>query len=161
MTRLHLLRHAHAGDSAEWDGPDATRPLTDKGRAQADALGRFLRAGRLQTDAVLTSPKVRAAQTAELVAGHLGVPVVVEPRLGGPLDLGLLDAILGDHADPQRPILVGHDPDLSEVVAELIGSDAVPMRKGACIRIDAERPFAAEGGTLRWLIPPEVLPDAG
>jgi phosphohistidine phosphatase len=161
VTRLHLLRHAHAGDSADWDGPDATRPLTEKGRAQAKRLGRFLAERRFATDAVLTSPKVRAAQTAEIVAGHLAIPIVVDERLAGDLTLSVVEAILHEHGDPERPVLVGHDPDFSELVAALTGSDALPMRKGAMVRIDASRPFEAGAGTLRWLIPPELLRGEG
>lgn len=154
---LHLLRHAHAGDGLAWDGPDAARPLTDKGLAQAKRLGRFLAERRFETDAVLTSPKLRAAQTAEVVASHLALPVVVDERLGGPVGLATLEAILHDHHDPILPVLVGHDPDLSELVAVLCGSAGTPMRKGAFARIEVDRPFQAGAGTLRWLITPDLL----
>lgn len=160
MTRLHLLRHADAGDGADWDGPDATRPLTDKGRGQADRLGRFLAAQGFRPDDVLTSPKVRAAQTAEIVAGHLGRSVVIEERLGGSLDLRLLEAILTDHGSPDAPVLVGHDPGLSELLAASCGGD-VPMRKGALARIDTDRPLREGQGTLRWLVPPDLLRSGG
>lgn len=157
MSRLHLLRHADAGDSEGWDGPDATRPLTEKGRDQAARLGRFLAEHRFETDLILTSPKVRAAQTAEIVAAHLSMPVVVDQRLGGSLDLGLVEAILGEHQDPTHPVLVGHDPDFSDLIAMLTGSPAIPMRKGAMLRVDGERPWRAGGGVLRWLVPPQLL----
>ncbi|MEX1173854.1 MAG: histidine phosphatase family protein [Chloroflexota bacterium] len=154
---LHLLRHAHAADAFDWDGPDATRPLTDKGRAQADRLGRFLADNRFRTDLILTSPKVRARETAEIVAGHLDLPVVADERLGGSLDLPTLHELLSDHHDPLLPVLVGHDPDFSELVAVLCGAAGVPMRKGAFARIEAERPFQPGTGTLRWLIAPDLL----
>lgn len=154
---LHLLRHAHAGDGLAWDGPDATRPLTDKGHAQAKRLGRFLAERRFATDAVLTSPKLRASQTAEIVASHLALPVVVDERLGGPVGLATMEAILRDHHDPVMPVLVGHDPDFSELVAVLCGAAGVPMRKGAFARIELDRPFQPGAGTLRWLITPDLL----
>ena len=66
VIELHLLRHAHAGDPMAWDGPDERRPLSDKGEKQADRLGRFLAGVGFAADAVITSPKVRAAQTAEM-----------------------------------------------------------------------------------------------
>ena len=55
-----------------WTGPDAARPLCDKGGAQADRLGWFLAGLGFRPDAALTSPKLRAARTAEIVAEHLG-----------------------------------------------------------------------------------------
>ena len=154
---LHLLRHAHAGDPMAWDGPDATRPLTDKGRAQAKRLGRLLAERGFQTDVILTSPRVRSSQTADIVAGLLGLPVIVDERLGGGVDLGTLEAILHDHHDPELPLLVGHDPDFSELVAVLCGAAGVPMRKGTFARVDVDRPLVPGAGTLRWLIPPDLL----
>ena len=65
---LYLLRHAHAGDPADWDGPDDARPLSEKGERQADRLGRYLARLGFAPDAIITSPKVRAARTAEIVA---------------------------------------------------------------------------------------------
>src|SRR6188508_1633395 len=111
---LHLVRHADAGDPEAWTGPDAARPLSDKGRAQADRLGAFLAAHDFKADAAIASPKLRAVQTAEIVAGHLGIAVTQDKRLAEPLDLPTLDAVLTDAHDPERPILFGHDPDFSE-----------------------------------------------
>ena len=160
MIELHLLRHAHAGDPLSWDGPDERRPLSDKGDKQADRLGRFLAGVGFAADAVITSPKVRAAQTAEIVARHLRVPVVVDARLAGSFDFGMVEAILRDAGDPVRPVLVGHDPDLTDLVEILTGSDAVTMKKGAMVRIDIERPLAAGTGSLAWLVTPDLLKPA-
>lgn len=157
MIELHFLRHAHAGDPVGWDGPDEDRPLSEKGQKQADRLGRFLAGVGFRPDKLITSPKVRAAQTAEIVARHLDLPVIVDTRLGGGLDLGSLEAVLRDAGDPVRPVLVGHDPDFTDLVEVLSGVSSVPMRKGAFARIDVERPFEPGGGTLRWLVPPDLL----
>jgi phosphohistidine phosphatase len=154
---LYLLRHAHAGDPGTWDGPDERRPLSEKGEKQADRLGRFLAGSGFQTDAIITSPNVRAAQTAKLVAERLGVPVGEDERLARELSLGTLEAILSDAGDPVRPVVVGHDPDFTELVAILCGAARAPMRKGALARIDATRPLEPGGGILRWLVPPDLL----
>lgn len=155
---LYLLRHADAGDPVAWDGPDDRRPLSDKGERQADRLGRFLGEIGFRPDAILTSPKVRAAQTAGIVAGHLdGRAVTDDARLAGELGIGMLEAVLRDAGDPQRPLVVGHDPDFSDLVADLCGAARVPMKKGALARIDAARPLEPGGGTLRWLVPPDLL----
>ncbi len=154
--QLYLLRHAHAGEPAEWEGDDDQRPLTRKGRRQSKRLGTFMRAVGLKPDALVTSPLVRAAETAELVAKALHIDVLVDPRLTGDLGIGRLDTILGE-LDAERPVLVGHDPDFSALVALLCGASRIPMKKGALARIDVERPLRPGGGVLRWLIPPDLL----
>jgi phosphohistidine phosphatase len=154
---LHVIRHADAGDPAAWTGPDAARPLSDKGRNQSERLGAFLADHDVRADAAITSPKLRAAQTAEIVARHLGIAVTEDERLAKPFDLATLDAVLTDAHDPERPMLFGHDPDFSDLITELCGTGNAPMRKGALARIEVDRPLQAGGGTLRWLIPPDAL----
>ena len=154
---LHLLRHADAGDPAKWDGPDAARPLSDKGRAQSKRLGKFLSGIKFTGDPFITSPKVRAAQTAEIAASPLDAHVIVDERLAGALTLEEIEAVLHDAGDPERPVLVGHDPDFSEIVAVLCAAAGVSMRKGTLARIEIDRPLRAGGGTLRWLVPPDQL----
>jgi phosphohistidine phosphatase len=155
--QLHLLRHAHAGDPFKWSGSDDDRPLSEKGRAQAERMGRFLAGAGFRPDAVLTSPKARAAQTARLVAAALSVPVVEAEELAGPLDAAVLERLLSTAGNPRRPVLVGHDPDFSEMAAALAGVAELPMRKGALVRIDIVRPLIDGAGVLRWLLPPELL----
>ncbi len=157
VTELHFLRHASAADRETWDQPDEQRPLTEKGRRQAERLGRLLVAAGFTPDAVITSPLVRARETAEIVAGLVGAVARIEPRLGEPLDLAILDAILDDAGSPRRPIVVGHDPDFSELVTELIGGSPISMRKGVLARVDVERPLEPGAGELRWLLPPDLL----
>ena len=159
MIGLHLLRHAHAGDPERWSGDDAARPLSDKGRRQAERVGRLLAALDEPTDLFITSPKVRAAQTAELVAVALDhVPVVVDRRLAGGLHLSDVTDVLLAAGPSQRPCLVGHDPDFSELLGELTGSPTMQMRKGAIARVDvAGTALVAGRGVLRFLIPPDVL----
>jgi phosphohistidine phosphatase len=157
VTQLHLLRHADAGDPLAWHGPDEARPLSDKGQKQADRLGRFLSGLGFRPDAILTSPKIRAAQTAEIVAGYLGVAVTVDDRLGDPLGLDELERVMRAAGDPERPVVVGHDPDFSDLVAVLCDTSRIPMRKGALARIDVGRPLEPGDGTLRWLLPPDLL----
>jgi phosphohistidine phosphatase len=154
---LHLLRHADAGDPMDWTGADAVRPLSEKGRGQSERLGRFLASISFHPDLVATSPKLRARETAEIVAVHLGVTARVDERLGNGLDIEALDALLREAGDPERPLLVGHDPDFSDLVATLCGTAGVPMRKGALVRIEVERSLEAGSGTLRWLLPPDAL----
>ncbi len=154
---LDLLRHADAGDPMAWDGPEAARPISDKGRKQAKRLGDHLRSIGFETEAVITSPKLRAAQTAEIVADRIDMTVMEDERLAGSLDLETVERILRDAGDPERAMLVGHDPDFSELVSVLCAAAGVAMRKGALARIEVDRPLHAGGGTLRWLLPPDAL----
>jgi phosphohistidine phosphatase len=154
---LHLIRHADAGDPDAWEGPDAARPLSDKGRNQAKRLAEFLAGIKFSGQPFITSPKLRAAQTADLVATELEAPVVIDDRLAGALTPEIVEAILRDAGDPERPVLVGHDPDFSDLLADLCAAPHVPMRKGALARIEIDRPFREGGGTLRWLLPPDAL----
>ena len=160
MIELHLLRHAHAGDPEGWEGPDDLRPLSEKGEKQADRLGRFLAGVGFEPDAIITSPKVRAARTAEIVAGHVGLKVVLDARLAGGLDLETVEAILADAGDPHRPVLVGHDPDFTELVELVVGPCGLTMKKGAMVRIDIGRPLSPGGGSLAWLVTPDLLKPA-
>ncbi len=154
---LYLLRHAHAGDPGAWQGPDDERPLSAKGEGQTERLATFLVAFGFRPDAIISSPKVRAMQTAERVADRLGVAVSQDPRLGDSLDPATVEAILRDAGDPARPMLVGHDPDFSSLVEALTGGADIPVRKGALARIDIRRPIRSGGGDLRWLVPPDLL----
>lgn len=156
VIEVYLLRHAHAGDPAKWTGDDAERPLSAKGRKQAERLGRFLAERGFQPDAIVTSPKLRARETAELVAVPLNAGIESDQRLGGPLDADLLAQII-DEAGGGRVVLVGHDPDFSELAAGLCGAGHLPLRKGTLVRIDVTPPLREGSGTLRWLVPPDLI----
>jgi phosphohistidine phosphatase SixA len=153
---LYLLRHADAGDPDKWSGEDGLRPLSDKGRRQAEALGAFLAARDFAVDVVLSSPKLRAMETAELVATALGMSVTPEPRLARQLDLDRLGDIL-DGINGRRAMICGHDPDFSELAAALSGASYLPLKKGALARLDVSLPLQPAGGILRWLLPPSLL----
>jgi phosphohistidine phosphatase len=137
---LWLLRH---GDAAE-GSPDAERPLTEKGEKQSRDAGRALAALRVKMDACLTSPRVRAADTARLACESLGVEPRHEPKLsGGPFDAEALAAGLGENV-----LLVGHDPDFSMAVHALTGAQ-VRMKKGGLAGV--------EKGELKVLLRPDEL----
>jgi len=151
-----------------WPGPDDRRPLSAKGRAQAERLGAFLAGVGFAPDAILTSPKLRAAETAEIVGAALHARVSIEPGLASLVSLQELDSILTAAANPVRPVLVGHDPDFSDLLGDLVGGgpegadfgsglDGLRMRKGAIACIACSRPLRSGSGELRWLIPPDLL----
>ena len=142
---IWFLRHGDAEDTT----PDAERKLTEKGRHQSKAAGEALRAIGVELDVCLTSPRVRAHETAVLACAELraDVDVVIEPRLaGGHFDARELTAGLDE------VLLVGHEPDFSDVVEELTGG-RVDMKKGgvAAVRLDGSR------GELIALLRPREL----
>jgi phosphohistidine phosphatase len=157
---LHFLRHAHAGDPERWDGPDEARPLSAKGERQAARLGALLAGAGFEPDVILTSPKVRAERTARIVADALGRPIRVDERLGAGLGFTELAALLDELGPLSRPVLVGHDPDFSDLLSELVGAP-VALRKGALARFDVELPLEPGAGVLRWLVPPDLLAPKG
>jgi phosphohistidine phosphatase len=123
---IWFLRH---GD-AEKTEPDFDRRLTDKGRRQSRDAGLALAALGVEIELCLSSPKVRARETAELACDALGAEVSLDDRLAGgrfdPLDLtaGLDDVLL-----------VGHEPDFSDAVGQLTGG-TVDMKKGGLAAVD-------------------------
>jgi phosphohistidine phosphatase len=124
---IYLLRH---GDAEDPNGDDSERRLTAKGERQARSAGQALTALDTNLDACLTSPKVRAAETARLVCGSLGLePETAAELRGGGFDALSLTAGRGD------VLLVGHEPDCSEEVARLTGA-SVRLRKGGLAIVD-------------------------
>jgi phosphohistidine phosphatase len=156
MVRLHLLRHAHAGDAFEWQGDDARRPLTAKGRKQAERLGRFMCEHGIRPDVIVSSPLLRALQTAEIVATELGMTVRRDARLGSGFGKQELWTLL-DELGAREPLLVGHEPDLSTLLSYLVDAPGLPMKKGTLATVDLETRLGDGEGILRWLLPPEVL----
>jgi phosphohistidine phosphatase len=137
---IYLLRH---GDAEEGTGDDAARRLTPKGERQAQAAGEALRSLGVKIDACLTSPKVRAADTARLACEALDLePEVAAELRGGPFDSLALAPGRGD------VLLVGHEPDFSDEVARLTGAN-VKLRKGGLAIVD--------GSTLQALHRPKDL----
>jgi phosphohistidine phosphatase len=141
---IYLLRH---GDAEDGDGDDAARRLTAKGVRQAKAAGRALASRGAAIDACLTSPKLRADETARLACEPLGIePEAMNELRGGDFDALALAAGRGD------VLLVGHEPDFSGEVARLTGARA-KMRKGGLAIVD--------GSTLIALLRPADLTDHG
>jgi phosphohistidine phosphatase len=137
---IYLLRH---GDAEDGDGDDAGRRLTAKGERQARDAGRALTALDAKIDACLSSPKLRAAETARLACEALGQEPETAPELrGGGFDALALAAGRGD------VLLVGHEPDFSNELARLTGARA-KLKKGGLAVLD--------GSTLLALLRPAEL----
>ena len=154
---LLVIRHGTA-ESHGHPGGDGMRALVEKGRAQARAAGCFLRRIDRLPDLVLTSPLVRARETAEGLcdAAGIGKPIEV-PWLAGAMTPEAAVSELTAYQNFRRVAVVGHEPDLSELVGHLIGASCgrVRMKKGAvaCVRLTSGLRF----GELQFLLPPKVM----
>jgi phosphohistidine phosphatase len=114
---VFLVRHAHS----EPGDPDDLRPLSERGQAEAQALAGQLAAHETPPRLVLSSPLVRARQTAEHIARATGAEAVVEERLAPGTTAELLQEALSGIAAPVAA--VAHQPDCSEIAVALTGSD--------------------------------------
>jgi phosphohistidine phosphatase len=129
--RVYLCRHAKAAPGE----PDDLRGLTGKGLRQAEALGERLAALASPPALVLSSPLVRARQTAEAIASATGAPLEIESRLApGATILDLREALAG-RAGPVAT--VGHQPDCSEIAFAVTGSDP-GFSPGAMAQLELE-----------------------
>jgi phosphohistidine phosphatase len=157
--QLLLVRHAHAldlGDSGAQS--DAERPLSERGRHQADGLARFLESRQFRADAVFSSPLIRARQTAE----HL-------LRVSTSSALNLSDYLAPGELRPKKlsrvveeltrdvAILVGHMPEISEYAGWLLAIDptVIPFAKGAAALICFPEEIDPGSGSLELLISPK------
>ena len=156
--RIFFLRHGKAEDRAEWRGDDAARPLTAEGEVAMRREAKAIRAMDLALDVIVTSPLVRARRTAEIVAEELGLQgrLVGDGRLAGGFDVRRLERLAAAHPEAETIMVVGHEPDFSATVAELIGGGDIVFKKGGLARVDVTAPVAG-GGQLVWLLTPPLL----
>jgi phosphohistidine phosphatase len=136
--QLWLLRH---GEAEPHDSkPDPDRELTDRGRDQARSAGLALAALEVEVHIVFTSPKVRALDTALLACEALGVEPIVDERLAAGFDRDAALELLAAAGPEQRVLVVGHEPDFSQVVHDFTGA-RIQLKKGgiAAIRLDGTR----------------------
>jgi phosphohistidine phosphatase len=148
--QLWLLRH---GEAVPHDSkPDHEREVTARGERQALAAGAALSRLGIEFDACYTSPKVRARQTAELACRSLGVEPVDENALAEGFDRDDAITLLRAHGGEARVLVVGHEPDFSQVVHDLTGG-RVDFKKGA---VAAVREQGGHGELLVMLRPREL-----
>lgn len=157
---LYLVRHAIAAErGGEW--PDDTkRPLTERGVSRFKEAVKGLRRIDVAVDEVFTSPLVRTRQTAELLAGGLEgkPPVKVLDALAPGHTSASVMTSLAKVAKRRRIALVGHEPELGELAAYLIGAGrALAFKKGGVCRIDVGSLTTRRAGALVWFLTPTVL----
>lgn len=162
--RIGFLRHGKAVGAGHPDaGSDFARFLSADGVAELRSIARGI--GRLEIgfDRIVTSPLVRAVQTAQIVAAGLGFSGPVEEYAGLACGACLRDvyAAVAMRPDAASVLFVGHEPDFGNIVGELIGTGRpLPMEKAGLALVDVAA-LAPGGGELYALLPPGVTRRAG
>ncbi len=157
---LFFLRHGPAEPKDNWAGDDEERPLSAAGELLVAEVAATLARQHVAPDLILTSPYRRARQTAYIVAERLGMSdrVKVDSRLMPGFGVKQLGKILHDYSDRQSLLLVGHGPDLGQVVRNLTGG-RLTIRKAGVAQVEVMEPAAIKGRLLSLLVPAPIEPE--
>jgi phosphohistidine phosphatase len=148
--QLWFLRH---GEAEPHDArPDFDRRLTERGEQQSRAAGRALAALGLSFQLVVTSPRVRALDTARLACEAVGCEPIADDRLGSGFDVDAALELAAAAGEAKRVLFVGHNPDLVEIVGDLTGA-TIDLKKGG---IAAVRRHGRRGELIVLLRPREL-----
>ncbi len=160
--KCYLLRHGIAVDQEAWSGSDFDRPLTSDGCTRMEREAKAIDDLSLELDSIVTSPLLRAKQTAEIVAARLGLcdKLAEDQRLDDGFSLERLGAILADHPDSEAIMLVGHEPSMSATIGRAIGGASIELKKAALAGVEFTN-SGSRSGTLFSLLPPKILVTLG
>lgn len=153
MMRLYFMRHGHAEDGT-LDISDAQRAITPEGFVRLNNAATVLQRLNIQPAYILSSPRVRAHQTAKVVADALNMPVTIDEAVNFGFHVGDVRRFMVDY--PNKDLMfVGHEPTMTDIIGKLTGAN-IAMKKGAVARVDM---YAADAvrGELVWMITPKVF----
>lgn len=159
---VYILRHAEAFPSGtEGITCDEERFLTPKGEKQAQRAGKALLKIEAKPKKVLSSPLVRARQTAELAVTQMGdIPIEIYQPLACPADLEVVVDKLHEFAGEDEVLLVGHQPDLGQLTGWLAFGDPnleIDLKKAGIATIEIVSWVDRPPGRLLWVMPPGLL----
>jgi phosphohistidine phosphatase len=160
MLELYLIRHGIAAERGKEWPDDSKRPLTPGGISRLRKAARGLNAIGVSFDQIVTSPLVRTRQTADVFAEELKgrPPIVTADALAPAGTPASVIQEIAKHVRKPRVALVGHEPNLGELAAQLIGARApIEFRKGGICRIDFDVLPPKGLGALRWFLTPKML----
>jgi phosphohistidine phosphatase len=161
---LYILRHGIAADRGSKEyASDSQRPLTPDGVKKLTRIVSAMKSLDLSFDLILSSPYVRARQTAEVVAEGLGLKRVLE--LSAVLEPGAdLETLIADLASRKknvdRVLLVGHEPMLSSLISLLLSGEEdleITLKKGGLCKLAIRTISPGRCATLEWLLTPKHL----
>jgi phosphohistidine phosphatase len=156
--QLWLVRHAVAAERDEFDGADAERPLTEKGRRRFRDFCDWLADQMPMPRAILTSPLVRTIETADILAKAAGLKksAITSTELLAPgVDLKAALGLVRDQA-ADFVALVGHEPDMSRCLSEIVGGGEFAFGKGFVAAVEFTSSPALGAGRLRWFVGPKL-----
>lgn len=165
---LYIIRHAIAVDEATSDyGSDSERPLTDKGRKKMRQIAKALRNLGVEFDLILSSPYVRASETAEILGDvfKMKKKIAFSDNL---IPLGNPELLIGEINEKysvDSVALVGHEPHLSTLIGMLVAENAkidITLKKGGVCYLSADDLHHDDHrATLEWLLTPGILMEIG
>jgi len=150
--RYYFVRHGIAVDRAR---SDFARELTARGRRRVGKSAKVMKALGVTPTRIYTSPRIRARQTAEIIAAELGMQATLAEEVDFGFDMADVRALSQDLSSEDDVMFVGHNPDMSLLVHRLSGVN-VAMKKGGLARIDVIN-HKSRFGELVWLIAPKVF----
>jgi phosphohistidine phosphatase len=164
MKEIYILRHGIAVERGTGTyAKDSERPLTAEGRKKMQRIAKTLRRFELSFDLILSSPYIRARQTAEIVAKFLKA----ERRLKFSEHLAaegeaedLINQLRGLYHSPRSVLLVGHEPYLSRLISVLLTGEpdlGLTLKKGGLCKLTVPRLAYARSATLEWLLAPRLM----
>jgi phosphohistidine phosphatase len=148
---LYFLRHGEA-DWPSWKKDDDERPLTKHGKKEMHEVGAFLKRIKARPDLILTSPLPRASQTAEIAAKHLKIKSREDKLLAPGFGRDELERLLRKYPE-ESLMIVGHEPDFSELISTLTGA-SLKLPKAGVALVELNRSW--KNGRLLWLFPPRL-----
>ena len=151
--RLYLVRH---GKAEAGTGDDFERRLTPDGAQRLEIEARVIKKLGIRPDRLYSSPRVRARQTAEILASALGLAVEVHEAVNFGFDSAAVVQLTQDLSSDAQVMFVGHNPSMSDVVQALTGAN-VDLKVGGLARVDIPFPDQPMRGQLAWLLAPRVF----
>lgn len=150
--KLYLVRHGEAEALAP---TDHERELTDNGRERITKSAQVLKRLGIAPKVIYSSPRIRAKQTAELIAAALDMDITITEEVNFGFDESNIKTLIKDMRSRDEVMFVGHNPDMSQIVHKMSGA-SVGMKKGGLARIDLVS-TKVHRGELVWLIAPKVF----
>jgi len=164
---LYMIRHAISVDEGTPEyADDSQRPLTDKGKKKMRQIAKGLRALGVEFDLILSSPYVRATETAEVLADvfKMKKEIKFSDNLVPMGDPELLIAEMNEKYIASSVAFIGHEPFLSALIGLLVSENAnidMTIKKGGVCRLSADNLHHTRKATLEWLLTPGVLVEIG
>jgi phosphohistidine phosphatase len=157
--KLYLVRHGKAqagGGTIE----DAERQLTSDGKKRLETEAQVLARLGIDPAHIYSSPRVRARQTAEIIAHALKKTVEIREEVNYDFDIGAIATLIQGLPPDAEVMFVGHEPTMSDAILAMTGANVV-MKVGGLARVDIDSPHTDLRGQLVWLLAPRVFDGLG